>query len=255
MSPTATEIETLLDLAAPHIDILKFGWGTAYVSRKIKDKVAAFTLELYRAAAEGARLPERSRPDPLAVADADEYAGRYSRAEAELVLEATEGRLVLVRGGERIALERRGGDRFLVPDDDFALFLLAFRRDGDAVVEAWHGPDRYVRAGAAPEPLCEPAAEWHAYQGHYRAYNPWHSNFRVVGRGHRLDLIYPFGAEEPLAPLPDGSFRVGKDTWSPERIRFDAVVVPRKGRRVRERRRARKRAVARLRVHRSALEH
>jgi len=208
---------------------LEAGLGTVVLLNgpdegNLKGEVAAFTLDLYRAAAEGARLPEPSHPDPLAVADADEYAGRYSGAEAELVLEATEGRLVLVRGGERIALEQRGGDRFLVPDDDFALFLLAFRRDGDAVVEAWHGPDRYVRAGAAPERLCEPAAEWHAYQGHYRAYNPWHSNFRVVGRGDRLDLIYPFGAEEPLASLPDGSFRVGEDAWSPERIRFDAVV-------------------------------
>ena len=30
--------------------------------------------------------------------------------------------------------------------------------------------------------------------------------------------------EEALAPLEDGSFRVGEEDWSPERLRFDAIV-------------------------------
>lgn len=34
-------LESLLDLAAPAIDIVKLGWGTAYVSGNLKEKVAA----------------------------------------------------------------------------------------------------------------------------------------------------------------------------------------------------------------------
>lgn len=34
-------LESLLDLAGAHIDIVKFGWGTAYVSRHIRAKVEA----------------------------------------------------------------------------------------------------------------------------------------------------------------------------------------------------------------------
>jgi hypothetical protein len=65
--------------------------------------------------------------------------------------------------------------------------------------------------------------EWHAYPGHYRAYNPWYTNFRVVLREGELLVILPWGLELPLEPLPDGRFRAG-DEWSPERVRFDAVV-------------------------------
>jgi phosphosulfolactate synthase len=38
--PLAT-LASLLELAGPHIDIVKFGWGTAYVSGNIEAKVAA----------------------------------------------------------------------------------------------------------------------------------------------------------------------------------------------------------------------
>ena len=35
--------------------------------------------------------------------------------------------------------------------------------------------------------------------------------------------IFPWGLELTLEPLPDGSFRAG-DEWSPERLRFEAIV-------------------------------
>lgn len=34
-------LESLLDLAADHIDVIKFGWGTAYVSYPVRAKIAA----------------------------------------------------------------------------------------------------------------------------------------------------------------------------------------------------------------------
>jgi phosphosulfolactate synthase len=36
-----TTLQSLLDLAGPHIDFVKFGWGTAYVSRQIRAKIVA----------------------------------------------------------------------------------------------------------------------------------------------------------------------------------------------------------------------
>ena len=36
-----TTLRSLLDLAGPHVDFVKFGWGTAYVSRHIRAKVEA----------------------------------------------------------------------------------------------------------------------------------------------------------------------------------------------------------------------
>jgi hypothetical protein len=37
-------------------------------------------------------------------------------------------------------------------------------------------------------------------------------------------VVYPWGTEEALTELAGGSFRVGEDEASPERLRFDAVV-------------------------------
>jgi CubicO group peptidase (beta-lactamase class C family) len=74
------------------------------------------------------------------------------------------------------------------------------------------------------EPGAEPRAEWSAFYGRFRSYNPWLPSFRIVQRGDDLVLAYPWGGpEDPLAPFDEVDFRVGEE-WSPERLRFDAVV-------------------------------
>jgi hypothetical protein len=138
------------------------------------------------------------------------------------------GTLTITAEGDRLLLddhplEPRGNDRFLADRPDLALFLLGFRREGDLVVDAVHGGDVYRREDATPVSTADPPAEWSAYPGHYRAYNPWYSNFRVVLREAELLVIFPWGLELTLAPLPDGSFRVGED-WSAEWLRFGALV-------------------------------
>lgn len=187
--------------------------------------VAVYALDVFRAAAEGAELPAPPVYDPLRVDSPDEYAGRYDGPGGGFELEAEADRLILARGGDRVALEPRTADRFFVPHDDFELFCLVFSRDAGAVVEAWHGSDRYVRAGSTVPPLGELPGDWHAYPGHYRAANPWLTNFRVVARGDRLHLVFPWGPEAPVAPLANGVFRWGEEDWWPERLRFDAIVV------------------------------
>src|SRR5262249_46875394 len=85
----------------------------------------------------------------------------------------------------------------------------------------WYAGERY----AGPTTY-EAPPDWSAYPGHYRAHNPWDSNFRVVLRKGRLILCRPDGNEVLLVPVTDrrltgGGFRFGH---SPEQVRFDTVV-------------------------------
>lgn len=182
----------------------------------LTEDVAEAILDLYRDGTAPAVA------DPLAVEDAADYEGEYAGARGRLVFHADGDRLVL-GGDEPTPLEPRRSDRFLADRPDLALFLLRFRREGGRVVEAVHGGDVYRREEAPSPPAPAAPAEWAAHPGHYRAYNPWYSNFRVAIRGGELMLIFPWGLEEPLEPLGGGTFRVGEE-WSPERLRFDALA-------------------------------
>ncbi len=180
----------------------------------LTEEIAQSLLALFR---DGTAPPA---PDALAVDDAADYAGAYEGPAGRLVVTAEGDRLLL--NGE--PLEPRGTDRFFADRPDLALYHLRFLRDDDRVVAAAHGADAYRRDGAPTAAFPTPSEDWNAYPGHYRAYNPWYSNFRVVLRAGELVLIFPWGMELPLTPLPDGRFRAGEEEWSPERIRFDAVV-------------------------------
>jgi hypothetical protein len=75
-------------------------------------------------------------------------------------------------------------------------------------------------SGPVPE-ACVPMV------GHYRSYNPWMPNIRV--QHHDGSLWLWDGHDdtylgEQLVELADGSFRIGADERSPERVRFDVVI-------------------------------
>jgi D-alanyl-D-alanine carboxypeptidase len=196
------------------------------------EEIAMFALQLLRAALHDEELPPVPRIDPDKVENAAEYAGTY-RARAEhsggvgarvLSLVAEGERLMLRYSDERIGLERRGPDRFHVDHPDFALFLLRFGREEGKVVEVFHGPDWYTNERYTGPTTLDHPQEWDAYPGHYRSFNPWLSNFRVVLRKGALALVDPSGNEEPLVPVGGGVFRVGEDDRSPERICFDTIL-------------------------------
>jgi hypothetical protein len=55
----------------------------------------------------------------------------------------------------------------------------------------------------------------------YCSHIPWEiNNFRILLRKGARWLVRPNGDEEPLLPLPDGSFRLGEEP-SPEHVRFE----------------------------------
>ncbi len=135
----------------------------------------------------------------------------------------------LRRRGRQLVLEALGDGRFLVPDPDLDRYALRFEPAGERPVVVWHGPTRFVRAGAAAPPLPDPEPAVAALAGHYRSHNPWVTNFRVILRGDVPWLVFPaapdgFEDEQPLVLRADGSLRVGDDPGGPEDLRFDTLV-------------------------------
>jgi CubicO group peptidase (beta-lactamase class C family) len=195
-----------------------------------REGTVRFALDAVRAVLRGDPLPEVSEPDdPACVPNAAEYAGTFRGGGREVRVAAEGDRLVVREGSLEAALERAGKDVFLVGHPALERFHLRFERDAEArVVSLLHGPDRLVADGAAvPGPEPHPAA-WDAFPGVYRSNNPWIPVMRIVLRAGRLVRLCTSSWEEdvelPLAPLPDGSFRVGDEPWRPDRMRFEDVV-------------------------------
>lgn len=187
--------------------------------------VVEFALQLLSASARNETLPPVPPPiDPVVVEDAKDYEGTWSSPDAPpLVLAAERSQLVLKHGEVSVPLERRGPDRFHAWLPAFSLFELMFRREDGVVTQLDRGAIVYRRDGAGPAPGPVPAG-WQAFPGHYRSYNPWLSNFRVVLRGDRLVLVYPWGREDALTPTDEARFRVGEDERSPEWISLDTIL-------------------------------
>ena len=66
----------------------------------------------------------------------------------------------------------------------------------------------------------EPPEELRPICGLYRSHNPWATTLRVATVAGRPVAIV-WGEAEPLTPLPEGWYRLGKPDWSPERLRFE----------------------------------
>jgi CubicO group peptidase (beta-lactamase class C family) len=130
----------------------------------------------------------------------------------------------------------------------FASSMLGDLDSGYAVAALMNGPDEHnatevvarfvldLHRGAEPKPPGDaepyppgspPAPELDEYAalyGRYRSYNPWMPGFRVEQRENGLTASLAWGDEKPLTPLGGAEFRVGEEDWSPERLRFDAVI-------------------------------
>ena len=173
---------------------------------------------------QGELPPAPTIVEPASVINAAEYAGAFRSSNDRMDFVASGDRLTLHWHGEDIVLEQRGEDSFQVPHTELELFLLEFGREGNRVVEVFHGSDRYVVDGYFGPNTFDHPDEWKGFQGHYRTYNFGLTNFRVMLRKGQLLLIYPTGGHEILAPLGDGVFRIGEDPRSPETLRFDSIA-------------------------------
>ena len=186
--------------------------------------VVDFALALLLAASQDRELPPLPPvPNRTRIADAGAYTGTYTAGDYTITIVARDDQLLLEHNGVEIVLEQRGEALFYADHSDWALFFLSFgRQDGD-VVEMFHGGAWYTNDRYRGPTTFSYPDEWNAYVGHYRAYNPWVSNFRVVLRKGALCLLLPNDSGDPLEPLEDGSFRIF-GPHSPERVRFDMIV-------------------------------
>jgi hypothetical protein len=179
------------------------------------DEIARFALRALRATQDGTPLPDLpSPPDPTHTENAADYTGTYQGHSGTLTLTQDGTHLILDDGTVQVALEPRGPDRFYVNHPAYDRFLLHFGRDSAQVIEAWHGPAWFPHSRYAGPTSFDPPAAWAAYPGHYRAHNPWFTNFRVVLRKGELVFIHPSGTEQPLVPLREGRFRLEREGLS-----------------------------------------
>lgn len=189
------------------------------------EEVSQHALSVMRAAASHERLLKvRTVMPGSAVENKESYVGRYESSIRTIEIIAKRDRLAMKVSGRQIMLENAGEDYFHADDPDFRTFLLRFLRSRDGVNEVCYGSEYFARIGSTPRKQADPKPEWAGFVGHYRSYNPWLSNFRIILRRGCLFEVNPGGHEEMLVPKNDGSFRVGEDERLPESIRFDWIL-------------------------------
>jgi D-alanyl-D-alanine carboxypeptidase len=190
--------------------------------------IVEHALRTLRAAAKGKPLPSLpAAPDLAQVKNARRYAGTYrtpARDAAITVVAPQPDRLALVVNGAQHPLLPVGGGIFWTDDARFRLSGIRFIPDPKT-----HRANELVAAGrwyAAPAyrgpiAFAHPRT-WDAYPGHYRY--PGAHPYDPAVRVQLVKGALAFDDGTPLVPLADGSFRVGAESWGPERVRFDTVI-------------------------------
>jgi hypothetical protein len=181
--------------------------------------VTHLAWELFRAAKGGGPAPTPMPTRPI-VENAERFAGVYTSATGvSFEIRAQSDRISMRCDGRDSDMQPVAATAFACSDPRFSLQGLFFDIEEDKVVRAWAHEVEFVRdpaKGYKPAP----SPELQALAGNYVNDNRWGGNMTVVARDGGLWLYNA----EPLARLPDGSWRVGADDWSPERVRFDNVV-------------------------------
>jgi len=146
--------------------------------------------------------------------NAASYVGRYSGPAGSFEVRPGSP-LAIVANGATATLEPEEAELFRTAHPSFRYYSLMFERTGGAVTRACYGPNSYLREGiGASLPTSDPALAKLA--GRYVDDNPWFPPSLVVERGGKLWI----GTETPMTRIGDNLWRVGKESWSPERASF-----------------------------------
>jgi hypothetical protein len=152
------------------------------------------------------------------VANAAAYVGRYVGPAG--TIEVRPGNpLTLVASGRSAPLLQWDDDVFHTTDPAFRDFSIMFERKGNSVTSASWGPATYVRAGSGAV-IPPPDAELAKLAGRYVNDSPWNGMAHVVERGGRLWI----GTETPMTAIGNNLWRIGDDSWSPERGSFANLI-------------------------------
>ena len=177
-----------------------------------------FAVDALTDAAAGHPLPTPPKlGTPLAYV-ATAYVGRYAGPDGSFEVQAGSP-LTIVADGKSAPLQPWGGELFRTTHPSFRSFSLLFDRKGSNVSAASWGPSTYLRNGStARVPTSD--RELAKLAGRYVNDSPWLGMAQVVERGGRLWL----GTEIPMTRLGDNQWRIGEESWSPERGSFANVM-------------------------------
>jgi len=176
-----------------------------------------FAVDALTNASAGRPLPTPPRldtPFPNAAAFIGSYAGPNGAFEVR-----AGAPLTIVADGQSAALQPWGGELFRTTHPSFRAFSLLFERRTGAVTAAFWGPSTYLRRGSSAQvPASDPKLAKLA--GRYVNDSPWLGLAQVVERGGKLWL----GTEVAMAPIGENLWRVGDQSWSPERASFANLI-------------------------------
>lgn len=178
--------------------------------------ITTYACQLLRAES-GARLPS-PKPTKEFYPNPEKVTGAFMAQSGDTFEIETRGRELRLRRGGADHLLQPAGALFATTDPAFALGLAIDLEDGRAV-RAWAGSTEYLRMPAATfRPKADDALR--ALAGRYDNDDPWQGSVWLVARDGGLWL----NNTDPLTKLPDGRWRVGRDSWSPERAEFEGFV-------------------------------
>jgi CubicO group peptidase (beta-lactamase class C family) len=146
------------------------------------------------------------------------FVGRYSGPAGSFDVRAGKP-LTIAADGRSAELQYTGGNLFRTLHPSFHRYSLMLERKGQAVIGASWGPNSYLRDGASGTlPASNP--ELARLAGRYINDSPWIGMAAVVERGGKLWI----GTETPMIRIRDNLWRVGEDSWSPERASFANLI-------------------------------
>jgi CubicO group peptidase (beta-lactamase class C family) len=172
-----------------------------------------FAVDALTNAAAGRPLPP-APPLDTPLANAASYVGSYSGPSG--AFEVRPGNpLTIVANGQSAALQPWGGEIFRTTHPSFRAFSLMFERNKNLVSAASWGSATFLRAGTGAR-LPSSNRQLALLAGRYVNDSPWLGLAQVVERGGRLWL----GTEVPMERLGANMWRIGEESWSPERGSF-----------------------------------
>jgi D-alanyl-D-alanine carboxypeptidase len=163
-------------------------------------------------------LARRPLPSPpslgVPLPNAGAYVGGYIGPDGAFDVRAGTPLTIVTRQAEA-TLQPWGGDIFRTTHPQFRQFSLMFDRTNGAITGASWGPSSFLKQGLA-EHLAPSDRSLSQLAGRYINDSPWLGTMLVVERGGKLWI----GTETPLTKIGNNLWRVGRESWSPERASF-----------------------------------